>query len=288
MKDFGYTASCLKNTNRVISSTETNWAAVRNGSFLLFNSDSEFYSVGSSKEIKIIKDFSTLSPQVLSISGYCCPLFLNNDNVEVSFKEFEVDDILGIFSSGIGYTQGDILTLNGGTPYFDISSNATEPATFKVILVDERGSITHIEAENRGCYIEPPHQTSTLKGGTGKNAGLNLSYKVSDTRRIIDRVIEEVTYHPEQTLLKLNYPLDSTIKKGKIVLNKWELLLTSNYIGENKLNSSYKILRDYTPHLGLPLISQNSPSFEKLYNKSSQILDLRIKNIEDKLSKLGL
>jgi len=288
VKDFGYTASCLKNTNRVVSSTETNWAAVRPGSFILFDTDSDFYSVGSVKEVKVIKDFVTVNNQTLNISGYCCPLFLNSDAIEVSFKEFEVDDILGIFSAGTGYSQGDILTLSGGTPFFDLSSNATEPATFKVILTDERGSITHIEPENRGCYIEPPHQTSVLKGGSGKNAGLNLTYKVADTRRVIDRIIEEVTYHPEQTLIRLNYPLDPNIKKGKIVLNKWEILLTSNYVGDSKLNSSYKILRDYTPHLGLPLISRESPSFNILFNKSSQILDARIKSIEDKLAKLGL
>lgn len=287
MKDFGFTASVLKNSNRVISSTETNWGAVRKSSFLLFEGDTEFYTVGDIQNIRIIKDFTSIGPQTLSISGNNCPTLLKNDNIEVSFKEFEVDDILGIFSAGEGYSQGDVLTLAGGVPFFDLSSNNTEPASFKVVLVDENGSITHIEKLNLGSYLESPHQTSSLKGGSGKNAGLNLSYKVSDRRRVIERVIEEVSYHPEQTVIKLNYPLDSNIKRGKINLSKWEILLTANYVGETKLDTFYKILRDFTPHLGLPLISQNSPSLNNLYNKAMQTLDGRIKSIEEKLTKLG-
>ena len=288
MKDFGFTASCLKNTNRVISSTESNWGAIRKGSFLVLGDDSEFYSVGDVKEIRIIKDFSTTNPSTISISGNNCPIFLKNDTLEVSFKEFEVDDILGIFSAGEGYSEKDILTLAGGTPYFDLGSNTTEPATFVVVLVDERGSITKIDPLNRGSYLESPHQTSALKGGTGKNAGLNLTYKVSDKRRVIERTIEEVTYHPEQTLIRLNYPLNKDIKKGKVNLSKWEILLTANYVGESKLDSSYKVLRDFTPHLGLPLVSRNSLSLDQLYNKGAQILDARIKSIEERLAKLGI
>jgi hypothetical protein len=255
---------------------------------LILGDDTDFYSVGDVKEIRIIKDFNSVSPNVISISGNNCPLFLNNDSLEVSFKEYEVDDILGIFSAGTGYSQGDVLILKGGIPYFDLASNTTEPATFTIVLVDERGSILQIEPLNRGNYLEAPHQTSVLQGGSGQNAGLNLSYKVSDRRRSIERVIEEITYHPEQTLIRLNYPLDNNIKRGKINLNKWQILLTSNYVGDSKLDSSYKILRDFTPHLGLPLISPNSPSFNTLYNKSVQIIDAKVKSIEEKLSKLGL
>lgn len=288
MKDFGFTASCLKNTNRVISSTESNWGAIRKGSFLVLSDDSEFYSVGDVKEIRIIKEFTTTNPQTLSISGNNCPVFLKNDTLEVSFKEYEVDDILGIFSAGEGYSEKDILTLSGGTPYFDVGSNVTEPATFVVILVDERGSITKIDLLNRGSYLEAPHQTSALNGGKGKNAGLNLTYKLSDRRRVVERSIEEVTYHPEQTLIRLNYPLDKDIKRGKINLSKWELLLTANYVGESKLDVCYKVLRDFTPYLGIPLITRNSPSFDQLYNKGAQILDGRIKGIEERLAKLGI
>lgn len=288
MKDFGFTASCLKNTNRVVSSTESNWGPVRKGSFIVLGEDQEFYSVGDVKEIRIIKDFATTNPQTLSISGNNCPVFLKNDTIEVSFKEYEVDDILGIFSAGEGYAQGDILTLSGGVPYFDVGNNVTEPATFSVVLVDERGSITKIDYLNRGSYLEAPHQTSALKGGTGKNAGLNLTYKVSDRRRAIDRTVEEVTYHPEQTLIRLNYPLDKDIKRGKINLSKWEILLAANYVGESKLDCTYKVLRDFTPHLGIPLISRNSPSFDQLYNKGAQILDGKIKSIEERLAKLGI
>lgn len=288
MKDFGFTASCLKNTNRVISSTETNWAAIRKGSFLVLGDDSEFYSVGDVKEIRIIKDFTTVNPQTLSILGNNCPVFLKNDTVEVSFKEFEVDDILGIFSAGEGYSQGDILTLSGGVPYFDVGNNVTEPATFTIVLTDERGSISLIEPLNRGSYLEAPHQTSALKGGSGKNAGLNLTYKVSDRRRVIERTVEEVTYHPEQTLIRLNYPLDKDIKKGKINLSKWEILLAANYVGESKLDCTYKVLRDFTPHLGIPLVSRNSLSLDQLYNKGAGIIDSRIRSIEDRLAKLGI
>ena len=42
-KNFGYTASVLKDSNRVTASSQVNWAGLSLNSFIIFDDDDEFY-----------------------------------------------------------------------------------------------------------------------------------------------------------------------------------------------------------------------------------------------------
>ncbi len=290
MKDFGFTTSILSNTNRAISSTETNWNAIRNGSFFIFGDDTVFYQVGVVKELNIIKEFKTIAPNQISFSSNLCPLFLNFDSVELSFKQYEVDEVVGIFSSGSGYKQGDVICLSGGIPVKNVSENISKPATFQVTKVDSRGGIEDVIITDPGQYINTPNTTTTVVNtfGSGANGGLNLLYKISDKRISIDRVINNVIYYPESTVLCLDYDLPENLTVGKLCLNKWEVLLTSNYTGESKLNSKYKVLRDFTPNLKLPVITKNTNNLDVLVNQGFQTIDCEFGKIKSALKNIGI
>ena len=44
-KQFGYTASILKDTNRLIASSQANWGSLPEGSYVIFDEDEDFYKV---------------------------------------------------------------------------------------------------------------------------------------------------------------------------------------------------------------------------------------------------
>lgn len=290
MKEFGFTVSILSNTNRAISSTETNWTAIRNGSFFIFGDDTVFYQVGSVKELNIIKDFKIIAANQISFASNLCPLFLNLDSIELSFKQYEVDEVVGIFSAGTGYKQGDIVCLSGGIPVKDISENISKPAMFQVTKVNGFGGIEDLIILDPGQYISTPNTTTTVVNtlGSGANGGLNLLYKISDKRIVLDRVVNNVDYYPEVTVLHLDYDLPENLTNGKLSLRKWEALLTSNYIGESKLNSSYKVLRDFTPNLKLPVITKNNSNLDVLVNQGFQTIDCEFGKIKSALKNIGI
>lgn len=290
MKEFGFTTSILSNTNRAISSTETNWTAIRPGSFFIFGDDNVFYQVGVVKELNIIKEFKIIAPNQISFSSNLCPLFLNYDSIELSFKQYEVDEVVGIFSAGTNYKQGDIICLSGGVPVKNLSENISKPATFQVTKVNSHGGIEDLIVTDPGQYIVAPNTTTVVVNtlGSGSNGGLNLLYKISDKRIVIDRVINNVIYHPESTILTLDYDLPENLTTGKLSLNKWEVLLTSNYIGESKLNSKYKVLRDFTPNLKLPVITKNTNNLDVLVNQGFQTIDCEFGKIKSALKNIGI
>ena len=47
-KNFGYTASVLKDSNRVTASSQVNWAGLSLNSFIIFDDDEEFYRAAAS------------------------------------------------------------------------------------------------------------------------------------------------------------------------------------------------------------------------------------------------
>jgi hypothetical protein len=48
-------------------------------------------------------------------------------------------------------------------------------------------------------------------------------------------------------------------------MNKFKAFLTSNYVGETKRNMEYHVLRDFSPHFGLPLLVKGGNKLEETY-----------------------
>ena len=77
-----------------------------------------------------------------------------------------------VVSGGTGYTNGDTLTIVGGTP--------SGAATYTVTGVTG-GVITSVSALNSGAYTTPPANPVSVTGGTGSGATFNLTYYVPNT-----------------------------------------------------------------------------------------------------------
>jgi hypothetical protein len=79
-------------------------------------------------------------------------------------------------SGGTGYTNGDVLTLVGGTP-------STSAATFTVNGVSG-GVITSVSSTNFAPYTVIPTSPVSVTGGTGSGATLNVTYYVNSILNI--------------------------------------------------------------------------------------------------------
>ena len=65
MKIIGNTASIKKDTNKLISTTFSDWSAIRDGAFIKFENDSNFYTASRTEQRTYIKDFDVVSAHVI-------------------------------------------------------------------------------------------------------------------------------------------------------------------------------------------------------------------------------
>ena len=87
-------------------------------------------------------------------------------------------ETIGINSTGTGYKVGDEVTLTGG----DLSLPegkviVRETAKFKIIAVDEQGSVTELQTLKAGAYAKEPDKTGSgynVTGGTGNGMKVDI------------------------------------------------------------------------------------------------------------------
>jgi len=174
----------------------------------------------------------------------------------------------------------------GGDLAFDIESNKTEPALFKVNEVDSRGAIISFGILSHGKYINPPPKQCPLLGGNGENAIFEVESKVNDDRKLVERSISWIKADHTGSELSLNYSLPASLKEGKLSIKKSEIILKENYSGEDQIDVPFEISRDFTPYLNLPLLVKNSVSYELLINNAFVKLDNKIRELEDRIKEL--
>ena len=277
-KYFGYTASVVKGTNRLIASSQANWAGLPDGSFVIFDGDDDFYKVSSKESFFLIKNFERVEDdQILIHENVGIKLSLN-DTIKLTFKEYELKNV-SISESGSGFKVGDIISVKGGVCKKQADEEVSIPADLKVTKVDKDGSILDLEVNSSGVYLEAPDALLN-----SDSAELLLDFQEIDKRTIEHRSISNILYSDDKTILVLNHPLPPNLTYGKLSVEKWELILASDYNNETKINSSYKVLSETTPNLNLPLLRSDIDKNEAILNQALMTIDKEIQNLKDKLN----
>ena len=285
MKLIGNIGSIKKNSNRLISSTYSDWSGVREGSFIKFNDDFHFYTVSHTEKRTFLKDYIVIQPNIIQINEDCGININVGDSLNISFKEYELNT-WKIISSGHGYRVGDQLTLEGGVASLNINDNTLNSSIITVIQVGAEGQIGEISISNRGKYLTAPNNNTSLKGGSGNGSSIEVTFKLTDHRTFTERDIDKVEFKNAETIVYLVYPLPAGTKEGKLSVEKWEIILSSPYLGETNNNETFEIIRDFTPYCKIPLLSPNSKNQELTFNNGMAILDKKIAELENKIKKL--
>jgi len=286
MKLIGNTGSIKKNTNRLISTSFSDWSSVRDGTFIKFDGDSHFYTASHTEKRTFLKDYFVLQPSILQIKEDCGVNINEGDTLNISFKEYELVSLYKIISSGKGYRVGDHITIGEGTASLSIVDHTLNSTVLEISKIGAEGEIVEVNIINRGKYIDPPNNVVSLKGGIGSGASAEVSYKLADHRTFIERDVQSIEFKEGATLIYLIYPLPSGIKEGKLSIEKWEIILTTPLKGENKINHSFQITRDFTPNYGFPLIAKNALNQEMFINHILGVLDQRIAGLEERIKDL--
>lgn len=281
------TVSVLKDTNRIVASSEAELGAVRPGSYIRLGTDKNFYIINKTQKIYFIKDFEVIAPNAIKINSDVGINLLQGDTLTLSYKEYELKTLLSIENSGVGYRVGDILIPNEGIPSYDPKLDQEFVTKFRVEAVDTKGGILSLSFVQKGKYVEKPKSVFELRGGSGANASICCEYSLIDNRSFVEQEIDIIdsSEHVSATI-RLMFPLPRGVKNGKLSIEKWEMYLNSNYLEESKFNSKYEITRDFTPILNLPLMTDGSFSTKIIYNQSMQSLENEIVSLREQVAKL--
>lgn len=273
-----------KNSNRVIGSTSINWGSIRPGSFVKFGYDEVFYNIFKTNKLSYVKEFETLTQKELKIKGDPTGYLFVGDKITISFKQFELATVISIPKSGKGYIIGETVYVNEGAPLRDHRNNIVHRAEFKVEQVDDFGGITQLTRISGGLYVKCPTTTVELIGENGSGAVIEAEFRLLDHRCFIERNVEFVSAKDGEGFIKVDYFTPYGLSSGIVTIEKYEMILTGPYLGESSHIYDVEIHRDFTPHLELPLLANNSRSMALLYNKALMRLDVEINALKARLN----
>lgn len=286
MKIIGKRASIISNTNKLYSSSQADWSAIREGSYFKFLEDNDFYVVNKKEKIFYIKDAEVVNPSVIKINSDISTELQVEDSVIISFKEFEISTLIQILDGGKNYMVGDILFLKEGTPSTDIQNNISLIATFEVAEVQSGGSITKINIKFRGRYLISPSSRVHFIGGSGEGAFFDVGFKLIEERKRIEKDIEKIEISANHSMIYLYYTLPEGLKEVKLSTEKWIMYLNTDYKGVTKINKEFDIAKDFTFKYKVPLLAKNSFSVETVFNEAVNIFETKISDLENRIKSL--
>lgn len=278
-----FTVSILNNTNRLVSSSQDNFGGVRQGSFIKLGDENILYQIAKIQKFYILKDFEVLNNKQILVHSNIDINLQEEDVLKIIYDEYQLENVLNIINAGKFYKKDEIIQILGGQLSIDVRSGMGSPIKFKIEELDEKAGIKKLSLIDKGKYIKsPPNKVKVL--GSGEDAELELNYSSIDNRSILERTIKKIELKDKETQLILDYSLPIGIKSGKLSTEKWEILLSSNYLGSTLKCQSYQIYKDFTPNLNLPLMLKGSQSFDLIFNQAMNKIDSEIKAIKDKIS----
>ena len=275
-----FTVSILKNTNKILSSSQDNLAGIKPGSYIKLGGTDILYQISETKQIIIFKDFELIDNRTIKINSNTNVDFQKEDIIEIMYDEYELNSVISIVKPGRFYQNEEIITIKDGEPSVNVMDGIPYPTKLKIDEVDDNGGIVRLELNQNGKYIVPPHNNCNVISKYGTDALLKLKYKIIDNHETLSKVIKNISFNNNETILELNYSLPSGIKNGKISCKKYEIYLTNLYLGDTLFNVNYEIFKDFTPYLKLPLMLKNSSCPEILFNDALIKIDKEIQELK--------
>lgn len=290
MKQFNFKVSVKNGSEEVVSQSGNFWNGVSERCYIRIGKDSISYSIKSLEDFKVSERFivSDRSEKVIKIENSdLYPYILDNDDVELMFREYEVFDVENIIESGSGYKKGDILFASGGDVIESFSGKEENTASFEITGVSNKGEVRMIKLLNSGRYSTVPDSSNvTFTNGSGSGCQLNIEFRSKSERSLIRREILNVIPEKNALTLFLDQSVPKNQKAGVLTLSKQKIVLETDYMGVSSRGVSHEIIRDFTPNYRFPFAAPNSQNIEFVFNQAMSILDRELKRIENRISSI--
>lgn len=283
-----FTVSILNKTNRIVSSSQENFAGIRPGSYIKLGNNEILYQISEINRFFYNKKFETIDNRTIKINDNIGINLQKEDVLEVIYDEYELNSVINIENPGRFYIKDEIITIKGGEPSINIYDGIPYPTKLKIEEIDENGSIKLLGPSQNGKYIIPPKGKTEVVSQHGNGAILELNYKIIDTSALVSRVIKDIKIDESknETIINLDYSLPLGIKNGKISIKKYEILLSSIYLGQTIYNANFSIFKDFTPNYNFLLLLKNSANIADVFNKNMLDIDRKFKELEDRVNNI--
>lgn len=285
MKELTFIGSILPNTNRIISESDSDWTAIRQGNLVKFKNDEIFYQAVKVENKFEIRDFEVINNHTLVVKENTSIFLSPGDTLTLSYKEYGLLTVFSVLSGGKNYKVGDLIFLEGGIPSKNVEDGSSNSTILQVVEILPGGTITRVAVESRGRYIESPSKQCSVTGGSGSGAIVEIEFKLLNDRAVVERDIVKIDVGNE-TKITLSYPISTAVKEGKLSSKKSVLILNTNYVGDLKSGAQFDVARDFTLNYGWPLLVANSFSTHSLINQILHAQDKKIKELEIRITEL--
>lgn len=219
--------------------------------------------------------------------NFSFPVEIKNKNIY--FKDnfgclFKNDEIKIVYDA---YEIGCCIVLDKGTKFlngqdFGIAGNdlTITGGLIEIVSVDGLGRIEQVKIKEKGIFSTGKSKILNLPSQNGKNAQIEVIFesigKKSKNLRI-NHIAENYICCNELKLEELENPI--------IYFEKYQIKINSLLPEIHGLHSCM-ILSEFTPNFSMPLLSQNSLDSAPILNKNFITLDLKIKELENRIFKL--
>jgi len=282
-----FNISIKQNTNKVISSSEDSFGGVGLGSYIKLGNKDILFPILKTNRFFYFKDFEVVNSKEILIKEDIGINLQLNDNLDIIIDEYELVAVMSIRNPGRQYLVDEILTISGGETSLDINNGQIRPTKLKIEEVGFTGEILKVSCIDYGVYITPPKSESLSIGSKyGNDALFELKYNTINNKKVLKRIIKEIRIEDNKSFIKLDYSIPPGTKIGKLSTEKWEIELGNIYLEESLVGVSYKIIKDFTPNIKIPLMAKNSFSPDSVYNKGVQLIDSEISKLRNEIEEL--
>lgn len=275
-----FSVSVKQDSNLVYCSTAAS-AAFKNiqaGCLIKIGDDKVFYEIASKKDENLVKPF-TQTNGCLVLEGDCGLEILAEDTISITFKEYQILGIFSILNPGSGYRKDEIVLIDKGIANYDVYTGTEKYTSIKVKDVDANGGITSLEVIEKGLYLVKPDKEVTVNGIRGREAKILVEYMPVSSRKSFERKVIGKKYEDGYTVIHLDSPINRHIIEGEISIEKSVLGLNTDYTPNTKISAPFEIVKDFTKHLGIPLMAPNTMSREIIFNKAMNKIDEQLHSI---------
>jgi len=255
MKNINTKISILNGSNRVVSSTSSNWDNLRDGSNIIIDSGKTAYTITSSKKLFYIKGFKRVGSQDIEIDSFENGVLMRGDKIQLSYKEYSLVE-----------ATFDKDSEKGGDVIIDKAPGLVRPAKISLRFGAKEAQIV-----DPGCFTRK----------ISSHNGLNLVYAELPDRKIVE--YEVAIIDPKTNIVLLDRVLPDGVDEGKISCNKFEAFLSTNFMEGNKIGVDCTVLRDFTPNLEFAYMPELSPVQAAIYNENLKKIDEQLAAIRRKV-----
>lgn len=269
-------ANIFQNSRFVYLDSSTELNNIKKNSHLRLNGKN--YKIELYKKIDKNFDYQGIDEDIITLKRDATQYLIKGDIISVNTPVYSLSTIIYIKKSTSGFKTGDI-----------IIEKSDRPFTLMVSAINDKGEIKSLQIQDEGYYeSEPNIESLKYESSHGKPLDIELDLLFEESSyQSHEVIIQKINYSTTEVILNINAKIIPFNFKSKLLISKYCLVLSDEYLGDSNYGVDCEISSDFTPNLNIPYALQNSASMPDLYNEAIEKLDKEIQELKFAIKKLS-